>query len=234
MRKVGWFDIYVEDMERARAFYETVLDTTLSPMSDPNDPTAQMCAFGDDFTSHGAGGALVKLEYTRPGLGGSMVYFTCDDCAVEEARVEAAGGSVVQTKRAIGDHGFVSIVNDTEDYALPIQLLLLITVLTLLPAILITVTSFTRIVIVLSFVRRALSTNELPPTQVVIGLSLFLTSFVMAPVAERIHERAWVPYRAGEMGLEQAGQLAWEDLGGFLLANTRTTELDLFADLAAA
>lgn len=113
-----------------------------------------------------------------------------------------------------------------------VEIAILITVLTLLPAILITVTSFTRIVIVLSFVRRALSTNELPPTQVVIGLSLFLTSFVMAPVAERIHERAWVPYRAGEMGLEEAGALAWEDLGGFLLANTRTTELDLFADLA--
>ena len=114
MRKVGWFDIYVEDMERAQAFYETVLDTTLSPMDDPNDPTAQMRAFGDDFTSHGAGGALVKLAYTQPGPGGSMVYFSCDDCAVEEGRVLAAGGSVVQPKTSIGEHGFVSIVTDTE------------------------------------------------------------------------------------------------------------------------
>ena len=113
-----------------------------------------------------------------------------------------------------------------------VEIAVLITVLTLLPAILITVTSFTRIVIVLSFVRRALSTNELPPTQVVIGLSLFLTSFVMAPVAERIHERAWVPYRAETIGLEEAGALAWEELGGFLLANTRTSELELFAELA--
>ena len=113
-----------------------------------------------------------------------------------------------------------------------VEIAVLITVLTLLPAILITVTSFTRIVIVLSFVRRALSTNELPPTQVVIGLSLFLTTFVMAPVAERIHDRAWVPYRAGEIGLEQAGALAWEDMGGFLLANTRVGELDLFSELA--
>jgi flagellar biosynthetic protein FliP len=113
-----------------------------------------------------------------------------------------------------------------------VEIAILITVLTLLPAILITVTSFTRIVIVLSFVRRALSTNELPPTQVVIGLSLFLTSFVMAPVAERIHERAWVPYRAGAIGLEQAGALAWEDMSGFLIANTRVTELELFTELA--
>ncbi len=114
MRKVGWFDIYVEDMDRAQAFYETVLDTTLSPMGDPNDPTAEMRAFGDDFTSHGAGGALVKLEYAKPGPGGSMVYFACDDCAVEEARATAAGGSVVRPKFSIGDHGFVSLITDTE------------------------------------------------------------------------------------------------------------------------
>ena len=114
MRKVGWFDIYVEDMDRAQAFYEAVLDTTLSPMDDPNDPSAQMRAFVDDFTSHGAGGALVKLEHAGPGPGGSMVYFTCADCAVEEARVPTAGGSVVRSKFPIGDHGFVSIVTDTE------------------------------------------------------------------------------------------------------------------------
>ena len=114
MRKVGWFDIYVEDMERAQAFYETLLDTTLSTMDDPNDPTAQMRAFGDDFSSHGASGALVKLEYTQPGPGGSMVYFSCDDCAVEEGRVLAAGGSIVRPKFSISEHGFVSIVTDTE------------------------------------------------------------------------------------------------------------------------
>ena len=108
------FDIYVEDMDRAQAFYETVLDTTLEPMGDPNDPTAIMRAFGDDFTSHGAGGALVKLEYATPGPGGAMVYFSCDDCAVEEARVAAAGGSIVRPKFSIGAHGFVSVVTDTE------------------------------------------------------------------------------------------------------------------------
>ena len=114
MRKVGWFDIYVEDMERAQAFYETVLDTTLSPMNDPNDPTTQMRAFGDDFTSHGAGGALVKLDHAQPGPGGSMVYFSCDDCTVEEARAPGAGGSVVRPRFSIGEHGSVSIITDTE------------------------------------------------------------------------------------------------------------------------
>jgi predicted enzyme related to lactoylglutathione lyase len=114
MRKVGWFDIYVEDMDRAQAFYETVLDTKLSSMDDPTDPTVQMRAFGDDFVSHGAGGALVKLANAKPGPGGSMVYFSCDDCAVEQGRAEAAGGSVIQPKQSIGEHGFVSIVADTE------------------------------------------------------------------------------------------------------------------------
>ncbi|MEM9042027.1 MAG: VOC family protein [Actinomycetota bacterium] len=114
MRKIGWFDIYVDDMARAQAFYETILDTSLEPMDDPNDPTAQMRAFGDDFSSHGAGGALVKLAHARPGPGGSMVYFSCHDCAVEQGRVEAAGGSVVRPRFPIGEHGFVSIVTDTE------------------------------------------------------------------------------------------------------------------------
>lgn len=114
MRKVGWFDIYVDDMERAQAFYEAVLDTELSPMDDPTNPTAQMRAFGDDYTSHGAGGALVKLDHAAPGPGGSMVYFSCDDCAVEEARVAAAGGSIVRPKFSISEHGWVSIVTDTE------------------------------------------------------------------------------------------------------------------------
>jgi len=113
-----------------------------------------------------------------------------------------------------------------------VEIALLMTVLTLLPAILITVTSFTRIVIVLSFVRRALATNELPPTQVILGLALFLTTFVMAPVASRIHAAAWTPYRAGELSLEQAGEAAWDELGGCLVANTRTSELQLFADMA--
>ncbi|MEQ8841349.1 MAG: VOC family protein [Acidimicrobiales bacterium] len=114
MRKVGWFDIYVDDMARAQAFYETVLDTTLASMDDPNDPTARMRAFADDFVSHGAGGALVELDHAQPGPGGSMVYFSCEDCAVEEARVASAGGSVVRPKFSIGDHGWVSTITDTE------------------------------------------------------------------------------------------------------------------------
>ena len=113
-----------------------------------------------------------------------------------------------------------------------VEIALLLTVLSLLPAILITITSFTRIVIVLSFVRRALSINELPPNPVVIGLALFLTVFVMAPVADDVYAKAWVPYRAGELDTMQASETAWGSLREFLLANTRESELALFVELA--
>jgi flagellar biosynthetic protein FliP len=116
--------------------------------------------------------------------------------------------------------------------ATAVEIAVLLTVLSLLPAILVTITSFTRIIIVLSFVRRALGVNELPPNPVLIGLSLFLTSFVMAPVAGRIHEKAWKPYKAGTIQIDVAGDLAWTEMRGFLVANTRQSELDLFADMA--
>ena len=113
-----------------------------------------------------------------------------------------------------------------------VEIAVLLTVLSLLPAVLVTVTSFTRIMIVLSFVRRAIGVNELPPNPVIIGLSLFLTAFVMAPVGERMYAKAWVPYRAGSTSAEEASGTAWNELRGFLLANTRRSELQLFSDMA--
>jgi flagellar biosynthetic protein FliP len=117
-------------------------------------------------------------------------------------------------------------------FSTAIEIALLLAVLSLVPAALITLTCFTRIVIVLSFVRRSLSTNELPPNPVIIGLALFLTSFVMSPVIKRIYVDAYVPYRAEQLAGEDALAVAWGDLRGFLLANTRQSELALFADLA--
>jgi flagellar biosynthetic protein FliP len=113
-----------------------------------------------------------------------------------------------------------------------VEIAVLLTVLSLLPAVLITITSFTRIVIVLSFVRRALSVNELPPNPVVMGLALFLTMFVMAPVGTRIYEEAWEPYKAGDLSAEDASGEAWAELSTFLVANTRESELTLFAEMA--
>jgi len=113
-----------------------------------------------------------------------------------------------------------------------VEIALLLTLLSVLPALVITVTSFTRIVVVLSFVRRSLSVNELPPNPVIIALSLFLTTFVMGPVFTRAYEKAYVPYRAGVLGTEQAAGTAWGELRGFLVANTRASEIDLFLEMA--
>jgi flagellar biosynthetic protein FliP len=138
--------------------------------------------------------------------------------------LEAAGGAEgPQASDSVEDEGRMSTA---------VEIAVLLTVLSLLPAILISITSFTRIIILLSFVRRALSVNELPPNPVLIGLALFLTVFVMTPVAERIHADAWVPYEAGELGAKEAGQVAWNDLSAFLIANTRKSEMQLFADMA--
>lgn len=114
MRKIDFFDIYVENMARAKEFYEIVLDTKLTKMDDPNDDSVQMMVFEDDFKSHGTGGALVKVKGANPGAGGTMVYFSCEDCATEEARAGESGGKIVKQKFSIGKHGFVSIVLDTE------------------------------------------------------------------------------------------------------------------------
>lgn len=114
MRKAGFFDIYVDEMNRAQKFYEAVLDTKLHRMDDPNDSSVEMRTFADDFKSHGAGGALVKIEGAKPGAGGTMIYFSCEDCAVEEGRIERAGGKIVKPKSSIGEHGFVSLASDTE------------------------------------------------------------------------------------------------------------------------
>lgn len=115
-----------------------------------------------------------------------------------------------------------------------VEIALLLTVLSLLPAVLVTLTSFTRIVIVLSFVRRALSVNDLPPNPVLLGLALFLTMFVMSPVIKRIQTEAWDPYQAGEKNVMVASEAAWDELSLFLVANTRPTELALFSDMAFA
>ncbi len=111
---VVWFEIYVEDMLRATAFYEQVLNLKLEDMSDPTNLSMQMRAFPGDMQSHGTGGTLVKTEGMKPGGSNVVVYFGCEDCSVEEGRVEAAGGKVLQSKMAIGEYGFCSLVNDTE------------------------------------------------------------------------------------------------------------------------
>ena len=113
-----------------------------------------------------------------------------------------------------------------------LQIFLLMTVLSLAPAILIMVTSFTRIVIVLSLLRRALGTMQMPPNQVLIGLALFLTFFVMAPVWHKINQNALQPYLDQKIGNEQALKNAAAPLREFMFRQTREKDLALFVDIA--
>nr|MBO2480202.1 flagellar biosynthetic protein FliP [Bacillota bacterium] len=122
----------------------------------------------------------------------------------------------------------------TADWVPALQLLLLLTVLSLAPGFLILMTSFTRIVIVLSFVRSALSTQMIPPNQVLIGLALFLTLFVMAPVFDDIYQNAWLPYQAGELTQQEAFEKAVVPLKQFMAAHTREKDLLLFLDYTGA
>jgi predicted enzyme related to lactoylglutathione lyase len=113
MNAIGWFDIYVTDLDRAVEFYQTVLQCKLEPIGDPTGET-QMMSFPADIGAYGAGGALSKSPHAGPGVGGTIVYFNSEDCAVDESRVEAAGGQVVRPKFSIGEFGFVSLCMDTE------------------------------------------------------------------------------------------------------------------------
>jgi predicted enzyme related to lactoylglutathione lyase len=108
---VIWFELYVDDMARARAFYETVFDVNLESMADAG---MEYYAFPMQNDQVGAGGALAKMEGMAPGGGGTLIYFHCDDCAVEEGRVAGAGGTVLKPKMSIGAYGFMSLVLDTE------------------------------------------------------------------------------------------------------------------------
>lgn len=110
---VGWFEIYVQDMPRAKAFYETVFGVALSPLEGAG-AGLEMWAFPMDSTTFGSSGALVKMPGVPSGGNSTLVYFHCTDCAVEAAKVAPAGGSVHQAKTSIGPYGHIALVVDTE------------------------------------------------------------------------------------------------------------------------
>lgn len=117
-------------------------------------------------------------------------------------------------------------------FSVPIQTLLFFTALSFLPAILLMMTGFTRIVIVLSLLRQALGTQAVPPTQVVVGLSLFLTLFVMGPTLDRVYEDAYLPYSTNTMPFEEALAKAEVPVRQFMSKQTRQSDLALFVKLA--
>jgi len=117
-------------------------------------------------------------------------------------------------------------------YSVPVQTLLFFTALSFLPAVLLLMTAFTRIVIVLSLMRQALGTQAAPPNQVILGLSLFLTFFVMGPTFDTIYAKAYAPYAAGQMPADEALKQGVQPLREFMLRQTRQSDVMLFAKLA--
>lgn len=107
---VGWFEIYVQDMARAKGFYGAVLQRTFERLG--GEP--EMWGFNGEMSKPGTNGALVHMPGVPSGGNSTIVYFNCDDCAVEESRVVAAGGTIHKSKFSIGPYGFIALVTDTE------------------------------------------------------------------------------------------------------------------------
>ncbi len=108
---VTWFEIYVQDMARARAFYEAVLARRLEQLPSGD---LEMWAFQSAMDQYGSAGALVRMTGVPSGGNSTLVYFECEDCAVEGARVEPAGGKLFRPKFPIGQFGFIVLASDTE------------------------------------------------------------------------------------------------------------------------
>lgn len=112
---VVWFEIYVNDLQRAKKFYETVFNTKLSELPVPEgNGDMQMFSFPMEMNGEGAAGALIKMKGVEPGAGGTLVYFGSEDCAIEEGRIEKAGGNISQSKQSLGEYGFMVLASDTE------------------------------------------------------------------------------------------------------------------------
>jgi len=131
----------------------------------------------------------------------------------------------------LGNNNLVSINGEQ----IPtLEILLLMTLLMLLPSLLIMVTSFTRIIIILSFTRNAMGIQQTPPNMVMVGIALFLTLFIMNPVLTQIYEEAYVPYSEEQIELDEVFERAQDPLKEFMLKNTETSALNLFVDVSDA
>jgi flagellar biosynthetic protein FliP len=142
------------------------------------------------------------------------------------AAAQTQGISIPTLKIGVGE------AKDAGDVSVLIQILILLTVLSLAPAILIMMTSFTRLVVVFSFLRHAMGTNQMPPNQLLIGLALFLTFFIMAPVYQTVHDKAWLPYQQKKITQTQALEEALKPVRQFMFKQTREKDLALFVQLS--
>ncbi|HSS06413.1 MAG TPA: VOC family protein [Rhodanobacteraceae bacterium] len=107
----NWFEIYVEDMSRAKAFYGKLLGIEFNRL---DNPEIEMFAFPSDQKSYGTSGALVRMPGFKAGANSVLVYFSCEDCAVEAAKVAKIGGRIQKEKTSIGQYGYMALAFDTE------------------------------------------------------------------------------------------------------------------------
>jgi flagellar biosynthetic protein FliP len=141
--------------------------------------------------------------------------------------ISPAGGHPGALSRALG-----TMAGDGRPLSLSLQILLIMSLLTVLPSILLMMTSFTRILIVLSILRQAIGLQQTPPNQVLVGLSLFLSLFVMKPVIDQISAQAYTPYGNGQITIEEAVSRSGTVLHGFMVRQTREADLRMFAGMA--
>lgn len=163
----------------------------------------------------------------------AAIPFALPDAAFAQAATDAAAQAPAAVPGAL-DRAFGTLAESSGSLSLSLQLLLVMGLLTILPALVLMMTSFTRIVIVLALVRQALGLQQSPPNQVLIGLALFLSMFVMAPTLEATNQRAIAPYSAGQINAEQAIAVAGEEFHAFMIRQTRQRNLAMFADIAKA
>lgn len=111
-----WFEIYVNDLKRAKKFYEQVFNLKLKELPTPDDieDEMKMLAFPQEMEQHGASGALVEMKGFEAGGNSTIVYFHSEDCAFEEGRIKEAGGKVFKSKQSLGEYGFMVLASDTE------------------------------------------------------------------------------------------------------------------------
>jgi flagellar biosynthetic protein FliP len=132
------------------------------------------------------------------------------------------------------DRAMTTISGDGRPLSLSLQILVLMSLLTVLPSLILMMTSFTRIIIVLSILRQAIGLQQTPPNQVLVGLALFLSLFVMRPVVDQVHDTAYAPYGKGQISIEEAVSRSGTALHGIMERQTRESDLKLFPDLATA
>lgn len=114
---IAWFEIHVSNMDRACLFYSAVFNQSFSPLPPP-EPTVEMLMFSGDMSFHGATGALVKHPKKHPSTDGVLIYFSCEDCSIEQELALANGGRIFKSKFSIGSNGYISIIGDTEGNAI--------------------------------------------------------------------------------------------------------------------